>query len=140
MDVFKPLWLFGDGAEYQERDSIATVCFGGVCTEGVTLDTAIYIISWPERCAAKFRQGHAQDTWHRIYTRVVYCFKTLFFGKYLDVDEFDQPWPAGSDEAARAGQWLTPNEDRFVVWNLEGDRKHNSDDLGLAHHASDTKQ
>ena len=93
---------------------------GEFCAEGVTLDTAIYIISWPERCAAKFRQGHAQDTWHCIYRRVVYCFKTPFYGKYLDVDEFDQPWPAGSDEAARAGQWLTPNEDRFVVWNLEG--------------------
>ena len=137
--TFVPLWIHQDGVEFQDRNSLDVASFGSVLADGSALDTALYLVSWPHNCSHKHR-GHADDTWGAIWRKLAFRFSQLYHGRFSEVDEFGDPWPDGSEEAARAGSWITPQQHRFVVFNLEGDRIHNSDEFGLPHHSKDTNQ
>ena len=39
------------------------------------------------------------------------------------------PWPADSDEAVWAGDWLTPEEYFFPLWDIVGDLEHHANTI-----------
>ena len=48
-----PILLHGDGARFENRDSLMTISFIGVLKEGSTLETNVILAAWPKSCCAK---------------------------------------------------------------------------------------
>jgi len=62
-----PVILHGDGAAFALNDSLLTLSFAGVLKEGRTLDTNLFLASWPKSCTAKGDRG----TWYTIWCWIV---------------------------------------------------------------------
>ena len=95
------------------------------------METSLFNCAWPHSTRAIFKDGYAEDTWDRLWRRMIWCYTALYYGVHLAWDEWGDEWPEGSFEASIAGTWLTPEHHRFVVWNLEADRKHNQTEYGM---------
>ena len=105
-----PCWAFLTGKQnlyrcgftvtahnFNDSDSLHTVDFGSVLADGVTLDTVIYICSWPLSCTDKATRGHAESTWTRVWLRLQRRFRSLYEGKFTEVDDLGHKWPVGSE-------------------------------------------
>lgn len=136
-DRFVPCWLHGDGVEFQNHDSLLIIDLGGVLGEGPTVDTAIYAASWPSSCRAGTKHGHMHNTWDPLWATLSWSFKAAFEGIFPRADVDGRPWLDGSKQKALAGQPLTPQRHRFIIWNLLGDRDYFPRELQLPAHSSD---
>ena len=101
----------GDGAEFQDRDTLKTISFGGVLGGGVTLDTCCYITSWPGSCTSKDKRNEEKDTWAKLWKQIVYGFRACFDGFLPDKGYDGKPYGAG---IAKRGNRQT----HLAVWAL----------------------
>ena len=91
-----PLFVHGDGVEFQSRDSLLTFSFGSLGSSLSSLETNLYLASFPKSST------HA-ETWAPIWKLLKWSFDSLGKGFHpaLDPDgnalEEDSPWyQAGS--------------------------------------------
>lgn len=131
-----PLWLHGDGVEFQDRDSLLTFSCGSLLTTEGAMDSAFYICSYPKSCTSK-RNEDKFDTWFHFNRAMVWSLQSCFDGVHPSMDEQGRHFPAGSKEALLAGTPLTPEGHRFVVWALLGDQDYLSNVLRLPHWSKD---
>ena len=136
MSCFVPLWVHGDGVQFQTNDSLLTIDWGGVLGVGSTIDTAIYTAAWPASVRAQTKRGHPANTWDPIWDVLCWSFTCCFTGTHPPVDHRGEPWPHGSEQERLAGTSLTPQGHRFAIWNLVGDRDFFTKEFGLPSHSS----
>ena len=132
-----PLWLHGDGAEYQNRDSLTIVSFSGVLGTGCTKDRKLYLTSWSKECTAMTRHGFQADTWRDgLWPILVWSFKACYEGRFPSTDHIGRPFPEGSQRAQLAGAPLCSGDIpfRFYVYGVLGDLDYFSKDLDLPFH------
>lgn len=133
-----PLWVHGDGAEYQNHDSLHIVSFSSMLGVGCTKDRKLYLASWSKECTAMQRHGyHGEDTWRDgLWPILVWSFKACYEGTWPALDHRGHPFPPGSARAECAGQPLCSGRWRFFVLGFLGDLDYFSKDLDLPMHNS----
>jgi hypothetical protein len=115
----------GDGAQFQVNDSLVTVSFSGMVKDGATLDTNLFLASWPKHNCAT-RDG---GTWDTIWAWLVWDANQLFYNKYNEADPWGGPLPEHLRE--RAGKQILPDDYFVVVGGLSADLDYQQNDLGL---------
>lgn len=128
MDIFVPMWIHGDGVEFQSRDSLMVFSFGFLLNVMAALDSSMLLGAMPKSCTVP-QDTTCAGTWAPLWRWYVWSFIALFIGKFPKQDPDGNP-------CEQAGGWLTPGKHRFVVWCLEGDHEYFSNALGLPHWAS----
>ena len=58
-----PIQLHGDGASFEDRDSLVTTSFYSALRDGTLADNSYNLASWPKGCAVKTAGG----TWDTIW-------------------------------------------------------------------------
>ena len=101
-DVFLPLKVHGDAAEFMDRDSLMVVSFTGMLGSGSTRDLAMYMASWPKSCTAK-EATHGRDTWRTIWGCLCWSFRALHEGLHPRVSWVGEAFLANSAGRPRAG-------------------------------------
>lgn len=124
---FIPLWLHGDGVEFQQRDSLLVFSMGFLLCTLASLDSSVYLAGFPKSCTVAASAACA-GTWFAIMRELHWSLLACFFGKFPMTDAAGNP---SSDP--HAGQWLTNEHHRFVLWVFEGDHEYFSNVLGLPH-------
>ena len=120
-----PIAFHGDGAAIENNDSLVTVSCTGLLKDGPTLETCLFLASWPKHEESKGPGG----TWDIIWEWLVWDLNQLFHNKYADKDPWNNDLPA--DMAERAGQAILPDDYFVVTWGVQGDMQN---ELGRPHH------
>jgi hypothetical protein len=115
-----PIFIHGDGVEFQTRDSLMVYSWGPLLAEGSSQDTSFLVAAFPKSSTTKEDRG--KGTWDPLLKEVARSFEACFEGL----------WPSGP----LAGQPLAGGF-RLVLWCLIGDHDYFSNTLGLAHWRND---
>ena len=124
-ELFIPLWVHGDGVEFQSRDTLMVFSFGVLLNSMAAMDSSMLLGAVPKSCSLPC-SPESPGTWSPLWRWITWSFIALFMGKFPTEDPDGQP-------CEKAGEWLTPQKYRFVVWVLEGDHEYFSNTLGLPH-------
>ena len=130
-----PLWLHGDGVEFQDRDSLLTFSFGSILSTTSAMDSSFLICCWPKSVTSK-SPDPSKDTWHTLHRVMAWSFQACFLGVHPSQDHDGNAFKPGSMEEQLAGTPLCGSL-RFVLWNFLGDQEYLSNVLGLPHWATD---
>ena len=57
-----PIVIHGDGAAFENRDSLVSLSFSGLLKEGQIVDTHLLMAAYPKGCAAKGLQIHSKSS------------------------------------------------------------------------------
>ena len=131
-----PLWMHGDGVEFQDRDSLLVFSFGSLMTTTSSQDASFFIVGFPKSVTSKSRNPD-QDTWQKLFEIMAWSFKACLEGRHPQTDYQGRPFSAGSEAARVAGQLLTPAGHRFVLWSLLGDLEYFCNVLKMPHWNTD---
>ena len=124
-----PLQMFGDGVEFQDRDSLNTVAFKGVCLEETgAKDAYLLMAAFPKCCST-------EDTWPQLWTWIAWSLRALLHGKHPRVDPWGVPFPAGSRRREMAGLDIIPGGYTAVLWAFCADLDYFSKELGMPYHS-----
>lgn len=130
-----PFFIFGDGVEFQTRDSLMVFIWGSLLTDMTTMDSTYLLSAFPKSCTVK-DEGPG-GTWYSIWKWIVWSFKALFSGVHPTTDADGNRLPPNSDMGKLAGQPLNRNGYRLVCWALQGDHEYFANTLKLPHWSSD---
>ena len=119
-----PLFLHGDGVEFQTRDSLMCWSFGGFLNKKASLDCHLHISCWPKSCTHK-------TTWDPLYKWIKWRFEALLKGKHPERGPDDEALPKGFEMEVLQGQPLAPGSYRAVLWSIQGDADFYSNVLDL---------
>jgi hypothetical protein len=111
-----PLCLHGDGAKFQERDSLMIISFGGLLREGATLDNNFVIATFPKSCTSK-RDG---GTWDTIWAWIKWDFQALLTNKFPAVDPWGEAFDPDSHRGQVAGQNILPDDMCCWLFGIQG--------------------
>ena len=120
-----PLFIHGDGVEYQGRDSLFIWNWGGLLNQFNSLSSHFLISAFPKSCTL-------DDTWAPIMSWVRWSLEALQDGVHPESGPEGDPLPKGFLEDL-AGQPLAKGGYRAVVWSIQGDHGFYSLVLGLPH-------
>ena len=124
-----PLVLHGDGGEFQDRDSLNVVSFGGLLNKsGHCLDRLLLMGAWPKSCTVKGNDG----TWAAIWKVLVWSLNCLTDGVFPAVDAHGRAFDEGSKQKEMAGKPILKDGYKAIVWSFLADCKFFSDEFGLA--------
>ena len=121
-----PLFLHSDGVEFQTRDTILTWNFGGLLSLENSLAAHLLICSFPKSCTI-------DSTWVPIMKYMKLSFESLQDGFHPCVGPDNEPLPKGSMMEKLAGQPLTSQGFKAVLWSIQGDHEMYSNVLNLGH-------
>jgi len=121
-----PIFVHGDGVEFQERDSLMVWCGGAVGGLFSSLDSHLLIASFPKSCTT-------DATWKPIMAQMCWSLKALMEGVHPCVDALGKEISSTSSFFLDKGHPLTPFGWRCVVWSIQGDHEFFSNVLGLPH-------
>ncbi|CAE7455722.1 unnamed protein product [Symbiodinium sp. CCMP2592] len=124
-----PLFLHGDGVEFQSRDSLLTFSFGALGCGLSSLETNLYLASFPKSCAA-------QGTWEPIGKVLKWSFESLGKGFHPETDYNGLPLEKGSPLYENRGKPLHPDGWKAYIWAIIGDHDFFANHLKLGHWAS----
>ena len=96
-----PLWLHGDGVEFQPRDSLMVWSFGSVLAEMQSLKNHMLLATFPKSCTE-------EGTWDVIWTWLQWSFKALAKGQHPNVDPWGKALKKASPFYHLAGQSCGP--------------------------------
>lgn len=133
-----PLFLFGDGASHAEHDSVTAVSIKSLLVDSAIADSMLLLAAVPKSAT---KQANEPDscTWHRIWQVLCWNFAFLAKGIHPTTDHQNNPWPAGSLRAQKAGKPLCPVSGiHAVIWVIGGDYEYMELEYGLKHHSSNT--
>lgn len=124
-----PLFLHGDGVEFQKRDSMMVWSWGSLLTLFSSLDSHMLIAAFPKSCTCK-------QTWDPLMKELTWSFEALLKGCHPTKDSDGVPLKKGSPFFSLQGQALTPGRFRGALWSIQGDNEFFSNVLGLPHWSS----
>lgn len=119
-----PLFIHGDGAEFQSRDSLMTWSWGSLLSSQHSLASHILLASIPKSCTVA-------TTWSTVDDWLAWSFSALVKGQHPDTDPYGAPLVKGLAE--KAGAPLTPQGHRAAVWSIQGDQEFFANTLKLGH-------
>ena len=111
-----PLWIHGDAAEFQDRDSLMGIQWGSLVTSSAAIFSNLFAACFPKSCTAK-GDSPANDTWACFLQQLKESFDFLHAGAV-----------EGRPVALVSGRPL-----KFVVWTLTGDGEYMANFLGFPH-------
>ena len=114
-----PLFIHGDGCEFQTRDSLMTWSWGSLLCQNPSL-TAV-----PKSCTLP-------ETWGQLDTWIAWSFQALAKGMHPTTDPWGKPLTKG-DLSQLAGQPLSNQGYRAVIWSIQGDNEFYANVLKLPH-------
>lgn len=120
-----PLFVHGDGCEFQTRDSLMTWSFGSLLSKNTSLSPHILLTAVPKSCTLK-------ETWKPLDKWISWSFAALTKGMHPDLDPWGKPLTKGL-LAELAGQPLTKGHHRGVLWSIQGDQEFYSNVLQMGH-------
>ena len=120
-----PLFLHGDGCEFQTRDSLMTWSWGSLLSKNPSLSSHLLITAVPKSCTV-------QGTWDPLDAWICWSLAALTKGMHPDTDPWGKVFTKGP-LAELAGQPLTKGLDRAVLWSIQGDLEFNCNVLKLPH-------
>jgi hypothetical protein len=121
-----PLFLHGDGVEFQLRDSMLVWSWGCLLSLFSALDSHLLIALFPKSCTCL-------ETWPPLMKWLVWSFKALLAGVHPTRDPDNKPFAKGSPYFPLQGQPLAPGGFRGVLWSIQGDHEFFSNVLKLPH-------
>jgi len=133
--TFIPLYIHGDGVEFQQRDSLMTYSWGSLLSEGASQDSTMLLACWPKSCTKK-GSGSEDGTWKPILQVLHWSFQALFQGKHPELDHNGLAFDETNPLSKLAGQLLCPAGLRCCIWSLQGDHEYFANTLRLPHWAS----
>ena len=109
-----PLFVHGDGAGFQTRDSLMIWSYGSLLNKNFqSLSTNMLLACYPKSCTVP-------STWNPIH-------------KHPDADPFGHALSKGSLFQKLQGKDLTPGGHRATIWRVQGDNEFYSNVVGLNH-------
>lgn len=133
--VTAPVFLHGDGAEYQSRDSLMTWSWGPLLSNDSSLASHLLLVSFPKSCTVP-------TTWGPLNDWIAWSFDALVKGKHPTTDPYGTALAASSllkgstlvkSMVENAGKPLTSGGHRAVLWAIQGDLEFFSNVLKLGH-------
>jgi len=134
-NIFIPVFIFGDGVEFQTRDSLMAFVWGSLLTDMTTMDSTYLISAFPKSCTVK-AEGPG-STWHELWKWIVWSFQAMFEGHHPARDPDGKLLPSTSEMGKLAGRPLNPKGYRVVCWALQGDHEYFANTLKLPHWSCD---
>ena len=122
-----PLFLHGDGVEYQNRDSLMVWSWGCLLADMPSMQQHMLLACYPKSCTTA-------QTWDPIWTWLKWSFEALGKGFHPKKDPYGKPLPAKL--LGKAGQPLHPLSWKGHVFSIQGDHEFYSNTLKLPHWAS----
>ena len=124
-----PLFIHGDGVEFQTRDSLMVWSFGGFLCPFASLSSHVLIAGFPKSCTH-------QRTWDPLNELMKWSFEALAKGKHPEQLPGGEPLPKGFMQDV-AGQPLVPGTlFRGIIWSIVGDNEFFTNSLLLPHWGS----
>ena len=120
-----PVFIHGDGCEFQTRDSLMTWSWGSMLPQNPSLSSHILLTAVPKSCSIA-------GTWSPLNDWICWSFSALAKGRHPEVDPAGKPLTKGL-LAELAGQPLTKGLHRAVIWAIQGDAEFMANVLGLPH-------
>ena len=130
-----PMWIHGDAAEFQDRDSLMGIQYGSILGALSSCFANLFAACFPKSSTAKGRSA-ADDTWLCLLEDLVWSFDALHDGVWPSTDSKGKPFPPSSRHAQMSGKALVATEQgpmRFVMWSLLGDGEYMANFLGFPH-------
>ena len=121
-----PLFTHADGVEFQSRDTIMVWNWGGFLSFANSLSSHLLLCAMPKSCTT-------ESTWKPIMSYIKWSFECLHEGDHPCFGPEGEPLPKGSVFEKLAGQPLTCQGHRAVIWSIQGDHEMYSNHLGLNH-------
>eukprot|EP00435_Cladocopium_sp_Y103_P036720 s1262_g9.t1 len=121
-----PLFLHGDGVEFQNRDSLMCFSFGSLLSNMSSLESHWLCAAFPKSCTSG-------DTWPPIWKYLKWSFEALGKGYHPVEDPDGKPLEKGSPFFEYKGQPLHPQGLKGRLWSIIGDQEFFSNALGLPH-------
>ena len=121
-----PLFVHGDGAEFQTRDSLMIWSFGSLLCGLSSLLSHFMMACFPKSCSVA-------ATWDAIMKWLAWSFRALGEGRHPTHDPDGKPLKKGSPFYEARGQPLTNGGYRAVIWSIQGDQEFFSNTLHLPH-------
>ena len=123
-----PLFLHGDGVEYQTRDSLMIYSWGSLLQQMSSLSSHFYIASFPKSCTVP-------ETWDTMQEWICWSFAALQNGYHPSHDPWGKPLKKDSPFFLEKGKPLAKGL-KGVLWSIQGDHAFFSNSLKLPHWAS----
>ena len=121
-----PIFIHGDGVEFQERDTLMVWSWGPLLGKASSLETNMLIGAIPKSCTAS-------GTWSPVMQLLVWSFNALLMGLHPSLDNFGNDFEKRNKFDLVKGQPLTHMGYRCVIWSIQGDHEFFSNVLGLPH-------
>ena len=123
-----PVFVHGDGCEFQNRDSLMTWSWGSLLSKQSCLNSHLLICAIPKSCTLP-------TTWPVLDAWIAWSFEALGKGWHPCEDPWGNPLPKG-ELASLAGKPLTKGHHRAALWSIQGDAEFYSNVLKVGHWAS----
>ena len=120
-----PIFIHGDGCEFQTRDSLMTWSWGSLLSQNPSLSSHLLLCSVPKSCSLP-------KTWEPLNAWICWSFAALAKGMHPEVDPWGKPLTKGL-LAELAGLPLTKGQHRAVIWAIQGDAEFFANILHLPH-------
>ena len=139
-----PLFIHGDGVEFQSRDSLLVFSWGGLLNRmSSSLESHFLLAAFPKSSTSNLLKKGALEkgplekgTWPPIWEVLKWSFEALAAGRHPSHGPDHKPLEKGSLMCQLRGQPLHPDGYKAVVWSIQGDHEFFSNVLGLPHWSS----
>lgn len=121
-----PLFIHGDGVEFQTRDTLLVWSWGSLLSLFSSLDSHFLISVFPKSCTTA-------STWLPLMKWLVWSLKALLTGKHPVNDPEGNPIQEPSPFFLAKGKPLTSQGYRGAIWSIQGDHDFFSNVLLLPH-------
>ena len=121
-----PLFIHGDGCEFQSRDSLMVWSWGSLLNPSQSLHSHLLLACYP-------KSATLADTWKPIQRWLKWSFQALLDGCHPSTGPDGEALPKGSVFVALKGQPLSPGNFRCTIWSIQGDHEFYSNVLGMPH-------
>ena len=132
-----PLVIHGDGAEFQNNDSLFSISFKGLLNTTDDFQENLWITSIPKR-AAFAGAGDVESTHQTIWKWVSWSLKALFHNKWPAKDPWGHDILESSALFCKVGLNILPDGFFCVLIGILGDMEFFQNELGLNHQGSHT--
>lgn len=123
-----PLFIHGDGVEYQNRDSLMVYSFGNLLAQQQSLCNHFLVASFPKSCTV-------EGTWDTMWEWICWSLAALQNGYHPSHDPWGKPLKKDSPFFLEKGKPLAFGL-KGVVWSIQGDHEFFALHLKLPHWAS----
>ena len=110
-----PIFLHGDGVEFQSRDTIMVYSWGSLLSQKNSLCSHMYIAGFPKSCTL-------DETWVTMWEWISWSFAAMQTGYHPTHDPKMKPLKKDSPFFLEKGQPLAKGY-RGVLWSIQGDHE-----------------